>query len=103
MASLIEDVLSIENQANEIVSKAQEEARSIEKSAEAEIDRIRAEIDDEVDGRIAAYRRDAEQKQSEALEKEKAEAATRLSELDRLDQALMEKLSGMVVKEFRGR
>jgi len=103
MASLIKDVLSIESQANEILTKAQSDAKALEKSAQAEIERAAREIETRVAQRVETYRRDAEQKHLAALAAEKEESARRLSSLDRLDAGLVEKLSGLVVAEFRRR
>jgi len=103
MASLIEDVLSIESQANQILAKAQSDAKALEKSALADIKRAAVEIEERVAQRVETYRREAEQKHQAALAAEKQESARRLSSLDRLDARLVEKLSGLVVAEFRRR
>ena len=103
MASLIEDVLSIESQANEIIAKAQSDAKALEKSAHVQIEQAAREIEARTAQRVEAYRRDAEQKHLAALAAEKEESARRLSALDRLDARLVEKLSGLVVAEFRRR
>ena len=103
MASLIEDVLSIESQANEILAKAQSDVKALEKPAQAEIERAALEIEERVAQRVETYRREAEHKHLAALAAEKQESAGRLSSLDRLDAGLVEKLSGLVVAEFRRR
>ena len=79
MASLIENILSIENQANEIVAKAHAESKALEKGALAEIQRVRQEIDAQTEQRIEAFRKDAEQKHQATLAAEKEEAARRLA------------------------
>jgi vacuolar-type H+-ATPase subunit E/Vma4 len=103
MASLIEDVLSIESRANEVVAKAHSDAKALDKSALAQIEQAVAEIEARTAQRVEAYRRDAEQKHQAALAAEKQESARRLSLLDRLDAPLVDKLSGLVVAEFRKR
>jgi len=101
MASLIEDILSIESRANEIVAKAHSDGKALEKTSLAEIDRAAREIEARTAQRVDAYRREAEQKHQAALAAAKEESARRLSALDRLDAARVEKLSDMVVAEFR--
>lgn len=103
MASLIEDVLSIENQANEIVAKAHAESKNLEKTALTEIERVRQEIDAQTAQRVEAFRADALKRNQEALAAEKQEAARHIASLDRLDAGLVQKLSGMVVTKFRER
>ncbi len=103
MASLIEDVLSIESRANDIIIKAHADAKNLEKSAQAEIDRAVAEIEARTAQRVEAYRRDAEEKQKAALAAEKADLACRTSVLERMDPAHIERMAGLVVAEFRRR
>jgi vacuolar-type H+-ATPase subunit E/Vma4 len=103
MASLIEDVLSIESRANEIIAKAHSDAKALDKSAQAQIEQAARDIEARTAQRVEAYRCDAEQKHQAALAAEKEESARRLSLLDRLDARLIEKLSGLVVAEFRKR
>ncbi|HUW61464.1 MAG TPA: hypothetical protein VMZ06_10695 [Candidatus Bathyarchaeia archaeon] len=103
MASLIEDVLSIESQANDIIAKAHSDAKALDKSAQAQIEQVASEIQARTAQRGEAYRREAEQKHQAALAAEKKESARRLSSLDGLDARLIEKLSGLVVAEFRKR
>lgn len=103
MASLIEDVLSIESQANDIVAKAQSDAKALEKSVQTDIDRVAAEIEARTAQRVETYRRDAEQKHQAALAAEKQESAHRLAALERLDPGLVEKLSALILTEFRRR
>ncbi|MCX5768932.1 MAG: hypothetical protein NTZ09_01465 [Candidatus Hydrogenedentes bacterium] len=103
MVSLIEDVLSIESQANQILAKAQSDAKAVEKSALTEIERAARDIDERVAQRVETYRRDAELKHQAAIAAEKEGSAARLASLDRLDAGLADKLSGLVVAEFRKR
>lgn len=60
MASLIEQALSLEKTADEIVANAHAEAKAEEKKAEKEIEQMRAELQAEVGERIAAFRKEAQ-------------------------------------------
>ena len=58
--SLIENVLTLEAQANQVVESARAEAKRLEAEAEKRIAEARAEVGAAVDRRVAAFRADAE-------------------------------------------
>lgn len=101
MASLIENVLSIENQANEIIAKAQAESKNLEKTALAEIERVRQEIDAQTEQRIEAFRADTAKTHEATLAQEKQLAEEQMASLDRLEPGLAQKLAGPIAAKLR--
>ncbi len=91
--SLIENVLSLETQANQVVEAAKAEAKRLEAAAEEQVAAARAEVAASVERRTAAFRADAEAKVAQELQK--ADEEYRAARV-RLDQIPAEKIAGQV-------
>jgi len=102
MASLVEDILSIEKQADQIVADSRAEAVAIEKRAEAEIESIRRNLATETDARIEAYRREAEARCAQDAITIDREARAMLAAVDGIADNLIGKQAERIVARFRG-
>jgi F0F1-type ATP synthase membrane subunit b/b' len=91
--SLIENVLSLETQANQVVESAKAEAQRMEASAEEQAAAARAEVAASVERRTAAFRADAEAKVAQELKKADEEHSAARA---RLDQIPAERIAGQV-------
>jgi len=101
MASLIENILSLEKQADEIVANTRTEAKAEEKKAADEIEAIRQQVEADVDARIAAFRQEAEaQHQQDVLDAERA-ATGALAALDNIDDGVIKTQVDRIVNRFR--
>jgi hypothetical protein len=63
MANLIEDIVSLEDEADSIVAQAHAEAKELEKSAILEIEAYRQKLAEETDRKVAAFSKEMEEKQ----------------------------------------
>lgn len=102
MKSLIEDILSLESQANQLVEDARAKAKGLDKEADAEIRRIQEQVAASVEQRTAAFRADAERKTQDELARAQAEHAQALAGLDRISDAAVQQHAQRVVARFRG-
>jgi hypothetical protein len=91
--SLIENVLSLEAQANQVVESAAAEAKRLETAAEEQVAAVRAEAAAAVERRVAEFRTGAEAKVGEELKK--ADEDYRAAQA-RLDQIPAEKITEQV-------
>lgn len=91
--SLIENILSLEAQANQVVEAAKAEAKRLEADTEKRVAQARAEVTAAVDQRVAAFRADAEAKVARELKSadEEFRAAG-----EKLSQIPAEKVAGQV-------
>ncbi len=103
MASLIESVLSLEQQAGGVVAEAHAGAKKLEAETAERIEAIRREVSAAVEARTAEYRGQAEAKLEADLAAAAAEHAAAMAKLGGLSQALLDKQSALVVDRLRGK
>lgn len=82
--SLIDNVLSLEAQANQVVETAKAEAKRLEADTEKRIADVRAEVAAGVDRRVAAFRADAEARTARELKEEEEEFSAAGEKLGRI-------------------
>ncbi len=84
MATLVEDIVSLEKEADQLVAKARAEAKEIEKSAIAEAEGYRQKLAVETDQKIAAYQREMEAKHQRLISEAQKELVKTLDAADRI-------------------
>lgn len=102
MASLVEDILSIEKRADQIVSESRAEAAAIEKEAEAEIESIKRDLAAKTGARVEAYRREAEARGAQDAAVIDREAHAMLAAVEGIAEDLVQKQAERIVTRFRG-
>lgn len=102
MASLVEDILSIEKRADRIVAESRAEAVAIEKEAEAEIESLKRDLAEKTTARIETYRREAEARSAQDAAAIDREAQAMLAAVDSIAEDLIRKLTERIVARFRG-
>lgn len=86
MASLIDNIISLEKEADLIVEQAQADSKKILKASEDEIARYRGELTAQLEARLARFRTEAEERYQDSLagitrkRSEKLDALARLSD-----------------------
>ena len=89
--ALVENILSLENEADSIVAQARVEAKEIEQSAIVEVEAYRRQLAEETEQKISAFQRETE-------EKHQLFVAEARKELDRTLDA-MDQIAGGVLRE----
>jgi len=100
MASLIDSITAIEEQANNLISKAHAEAKETEKSTENEIRVIQEEMAATVQSRAAAYRQEAEGRHRAAVAKAETEAQAALAAVDSIKPEVIREQARCIVARF---
>ncbi|MBI4556826.1 MAG: hypothetical protein HY706_04520 [Candidatus Hydrogenedentes bacterium] len=101
MPSLVENVLSIEEQADQLVAEAQRAAKDLERQAEVEVDALRRELASGTDQRVAAYRQEAEARHRQALATAEAEFQAALCALEGIPQEVIRRQVDRIVSRLR--
>ena len=89
--ALVENIVSLENEADSIVAQARAEAKELEQSAIAEVEAYRRQLAEETDQKISAFQGETEERHKHSI----AEAEKELAQvLDAVGQ-----ISGSVLRE----
>ncbi len=100
MASLIENVVSLEQEADAVVAAAHAEAKEIEKRSVEELAARRAALESDAAARVEAFRQAAEARYAEELAEAEREFEAASSALRRLDAKAVERQADRVVARF---
>jgi hypothetical protein len=89
--ALVENIVSLENEADSIVAQARTEAKEIEQSVAAEVEVYRRQLAEETEQKVSVFQRETEEKHKHSI----AEAEKELAQvLDAVGQ-----ISGSVLRE----
>ena len=99
MAALVDNVVSLEREADAIVAQARAEAKELEKLTVAEAEAYRRKLAEETNQKISDFQKEMEKKyQSSVAEKEK-DLAQALNAIDQIpDDVLKEQIRKIVTK-----
>ncbi|MBP1700077.1 MAG: hypothetical protein H6Q41_5265 [Deltaproteobacteria bacterium] len=99
MAALVEDVVSLEKEADAIVAQARVEAKELEKLAIAEAEAYRRKRTEETDQKILVFQKEMEEKHQRSLAEAEKDLTQALNAIDQIpDNALKEQMSKIVTK-----
>lgn len=101
MASLIENVVSLEVQAGKTVEAAHAQAKEIENGVKSELRRHQAALEEDTTRRVEAFRAEAEVRYQEELEKAKRDFEKACSRIEGLDDARIRRQVDRVLARFR--
>ena len=101
MKSLIDDILSLEGQANTVLEDARAKVKDIEKGADAQIASIQEQVRTATDQRIAQYRAEVEKKHQEDLAQARVEQERALKAIEQVPEASVAAQVRRVVARFR--
>jgi len=100
MAALVEDVVSLEKEADAIVIHARAGAKELEKLAIAEAEAYRRKLAEETDQKILAFQKEMEERHQRSLAETEKDLTQALNAIDQIpDNALKEQMS-KIVKKF---
>ncbi len=99
MANLVEDVVSLEKEADGIVAQARAEAKELEKLAIAEAEAYRRKLAEETDQKVLAFQKEMEEKHKGSVAEMEKKLVQVLSSVDQLpDNRLKEQIDKIVAK-----
>jgi len=101
MKSLIDDILTLEDEANQLLESARATAKEIDKASASKQAAIREEIMADVERRVATFREEAERKHQEDIVRAKAEHEAALAALDQIVGGVISEQADAVVAQFR--
>ncbi|MBP8131881.1 MAG: hypothetical protein KA184_20070 [Candidatus Hydrogenedentes bacterium] len=101
MKSLIDDILTLESEANAALEEARARAKEIEKTADQRIGQAQDEVQAVVERRLAQFRAEAEKKHQEALAQARAEHEQALKKLEQVPASVLDEQVRRVVARFR--
>ena len=99
MAPLVEDVVSLEKEADAIVAQARAEAKELEKLAIAEAEAYRRKLAEETDQKVSAFQKETEEKHQGSVAETEKDLARALNAIDQIaDNTLKEQIDKIVTK-----
>ncbi|MCC6793531.1 MAG: hypothetical protein IT366_00315 [Candidatus Hydrogenedentes bacterium] len=101
MPALIDIILSIEQQANDIVAKAQADAKAITARTESEITDARKRISAETDARLTTCAQEMNERQARELADVESELHASLAAIDGIAPSTLHQFSARVAEAFQ--
>ena len=100
MATLVDDIVALEREAEGIITQAQAEAKQLEEAARSEIASFRQEIARQVDQRVAAFRGEMEKRHRKAIEEAESGLALSLKAIDETPEEVLKKQVDRIIVRF---
>jgi hypothetical protein len=100
MAALVEDIVSLEKEADAIVAQARAEAKELEKLAIAEAEAYRRKLAEETDQKIIAFQKDMEEKHKRFLVEVEKNLTQALNAIDQIPESALKEQVGKIVAKF---
>ncbi len=100
MAALVENIVSLENEANAMLAQARSEAKEIEKSGVAEAEAYRRKLAEETDQKVLAFQREMEERHKGAVAEMEKELAQALAAMDQIPDETIRRQIHRIVTRF---
>ena len=100
MATLVENIVSLENEADSIVAKARVEAKEIENSSIAEAEAYRLKLAEETEQKVGAFRKETEEKYQRSIAEAQDELAQALSAMDHIAGSAVREQINRIISRF---
>lgn len=100
MVTLVEKIVSLENEADSIVAAAHDKARELEKAAMAEVDAYRRKLSDEMEAKISSFQKDMEAKHKASAAEAEQELARAIGTVDRIADTTLREQINRIVNRF---
>ena len=102
MSTLVESILSIEQEASAVVAQAHEEAAAVAKRADTEIRAHRAAVSEETGKRIEEFRGQAEARHRLDVAQADEDFTKTAAAIDQVQRAVLQKQIDFIANTFRG-
>jgi hypothetical protein len=98
--ALVENIVSLENEADSIVAQARAEAKEIEQSAVAEIEAYRRQLAEETEQKIFAFQGETEGKHKHSIAEAEKELAQVLAAVDQILGSVLREQIDRIITRF---
>jgi len=100
MVTLVEKIVSLENEADSIVAAARAEASDLEKSAAADIEAYRRKLSADTDEKVSLFQKQMEEKHKASVVEAEAELVRALGAVDQIADDVLRKQIDRIVNKF---
>ena len=100
MAALVEDVVSLEKEADSIVAQARAEAKELEKSGFAEAEAYRRKLTEEMDQKTLAFQREMEDRYLGSVVETNKDLTRALNGIDQIAGTVLKEQINKIVAKF---
>ena len=100
MATLVENIVSLENEADLIVAQARVEAKEMEKSSIAQAEAYRSKLAEKTEQKVAAFRKETEEKSQRTIAEAQDELAQALSAMDHIAGSVVREQINRIISRF---
>jgi hypothetical protein len=101
MAALVEDVVSLEKEADAIVAQARAEAKELEKLGIAEAEAYRRKLAEETDQKVLAFQKEMEEKHKGSVAETERDLVRALNAIDQISDGRLKEEIEKIVTQFR--
>jgi len=101
MANLVEDVVSLEKEADVIVAQAYAEARELEQLAIVEAEAYRRKLAEETDQKVLAFQKEMEEKHKGSVAETEKDLVRALNAIDQIADGRLKEEIEKIVTKFR--
>jgi len=98
--ALVENIVSLENEADSIVAQARVEVKEIEQSAIVEVEAYRRQLAEETEQKISAFQRETEEKHNYSIAEAEKELAQALDAVDQISGSVLREQIDRVITRF---
>ena len=100
MATLVDDIVALEREADSIIAQAHAEAKQLEEAAHSEIAAFRQAIARQVEERVAVFRGETEKRHRKAVEEAESVLALSLKAIDETPEEVLKKQVDRIIARF---
>ena len=101
MANLVEDVVSLEKEADVIVAQAYAEAKELEQLAIVEAEAYRRKLAEETDQKVLAFQKEMEEKHKGSVAETEKDLVRALNAIDQIADGRLKEEIEKIVTKFR--
>jgi vacuolar-type H+-ATPase subunit H len=100
MDTLVEEIVSLENEADSIVAAARHEAHELEKSVMADVETYRRKLSEDMETKVSSFQKEVDTKHKAAVIEAEAELVRALGAVDRIADHILKKQIDRIVGRF---
>jgi hypothetical protein len=100
MVTLVEKIVSLENEADSIVAAAHDKARELEKSAMADVEAYRRKLSEDMEAKISSFQIEMEAKHKASTAEAEEELVRALGAVDRVAGSLVREQIDRITQAF---
>jgi hypothetical protein len=100
MSSLVEKIVSLENEADSIVAAAHAEAQELEKSAAADIEAYRRKLSEDTEAKVSLFQKQMEEKHKASVVEAEEELVRALGAVGQIADDILKEQIDRIINKF---